>query len=221
MPSRSVVFANNQIYHVFNRSVGKEPLFTSLFHQRWIKELINYYRYPQTLRFSQFKLMNKDAKNTYLFTMRNKQQLIEIYAFAFMPNHYHFLLKQLSDDGIIRFISNIQNSYAKSYNLKNERKGTLFQNSFQAKWIETDEQFIHISRYIHLNPVTAYIINFEKLATYPFTSFADYILKQGTPWLNKSFLLSMFKSQPEYQTFVADQVDYQQTLAALKDQIID
>lgn len=221
MPRRNVVFATDQIYHIFNRSVGREMIFPSLLHLRRIFELVSYYRFPQTLRYSQFKLLNSTAKSTYLFSMNNKPSLVEIYTFAFMPNHYHFLLKQTHDNGIRQFIANIQNSYAKYFNLRHDRTGTLFQNSFQGKWIETDEQFMHVTRYIHLNPVTSFIISFDRLDSYPFTSFADYTSNRKTSWLNKKILHEMFGSQNKYQSFVADQVDYQRTLAGLKDVLID
>src|SRR3990170_7887356 len=130
MPQRNVVLAANEVYHVFNRSIAKAPLFSTKWNLNKVLEIAEFYMYPQVLRLSKLRLLPPDAKKEYIAVYRKKKPLVEIYSFAFMPNHYHFLLKQFSDNGISRFISNVQNSFAKIYNLKNDRNGALFQNSF-------------------------------------------------------------------------------------------
>ncbi|MDP3733522.1 MAG: transposase, partial [Candidatus Daviesbacteria bacterium] len=154
MPQRLVVLANNEIYHIFNRSIAGENILALNQKANLTKafEIVNYYRYPQKLRLSRFKILPSELKKQYLKSFKTAVPLVEIYVFAFMPNHFHFLLKQIQDRGIARFIANFQNSFAKVFNLKNDRKGALFQNAFKAKRIITEEQCIHVSRYIHLNP---------------------------------------------------------------------
>lgn len=221
MPQRKVVFATNEIYHIFNRSVAREHIFASKIELRRLLEIIEYYYLPQTLRFSKFKTLPEKIKRDYILLNTKKTPLVEIYAFAFMPNHYHFLIKQIQDGGIVRFISNIQNSFAKYFNLKNDRDGSLFLNPFKAKRVETDEQFIHVSRYIHLNPVTSYIIEFDKLDKYLWTSYCNYVNNTNLPFLNTKNILEMFKSKRDYSQFAANQVDYQRHLHLIKDQIIE
>lgn len=221
MPKRNLILATNEIYHVFNRSIAKENIFSSRINFRKAKEIVEFYRFPQKLRLSKFKTLTKDLKNDHLLAMRSQSPLIEIYAFSLMPNHYHFLVKQLLDNGLTRFVSNFQNSFAKVFNIKNDRDGALFQNSFKAKRIETDEQFIHVSRYIHLNPVTAYLIKFNELKDYPLTSFSNYVYGNKDLFVNIKFLLGMFKSTEDYIKFVADQVGYQRELASVRDLIIE
>lgn len=216
MPQRTVVLANNEIYHVFNRSIAREEIFSSKINLNKILEIVEYYQFPQKLRLSKFKSLPVSLKKEYLQSLKNSVPLVEIYAFAFMPNHFHFLLKQLKDRGISQFISNLQNSFAKIFNLKNDRNGSLFQNAFRAKRIAYDEQFIHVSRYIHLNPVTAYIIDFDKLANYEWTSFPAYAKGHSIPFLNTEFVLQIFGSKDEYIKFVSDQVGYQRKLALIK-----
>lgn len=217
MPQRRFVLANNEIYHVFNRSIARTEIFSSKNNLNKGFEIIDYYRFPQKLRLSKFKSLTSELKKQYLTLLDKTTHLVEIYAYAFMPNHYHFLLKQLQDKGISKFISNFQNSFAKVFNLKNDRNGALFQNAFKAKRIETDEQFIHVSRYIHLNPVTSYLIEFDKLLNYEWTSFPTYATEQEISFINTEFLLNMFVSKDQYIKFVSDQVDYQRKLALIKD----
>ena len=220
MPRRKFVLATNETYHIYNRSVARESIFSSAIYLRKIVEISDYYRYRQQLRLSQFNNLPIDQKKEYIKSRKNKTRLVEIYAFAFMPNHYHFLLRQLTDNGITNFISNLQNSFAKYFNIKNDRNGSLFQNSFKGKRIESEEQLVHVSRYIHLNPVTSYLIELDDLVDYPWTSFRLYHYDLDL-FVNKELLMESFKSKDDYYKFVADQVDYQRTLDKIKDLVLE
>lgn len=223
MPQRSVVLANNEIYHIFNRSIAGENILAPNQKANLNKafEIVNYYRYPQKLRLSRFKILPLEFKKQYLDMLKTAVPLVEIYVFAFMPNHFHFLLKQIQDRGIARFIANFQNSFAKVFNLKNDRNGALFQNAFKAKRIITEEQCTHVSRYIHLNPVTAYLIEFNQLSGFEWTSFPAYAKDEQIPFVNTEFLLKMFGSKEKYLRFVEDQVNYQRQLALIKNLMME
>lgn len=221
MPRRYQVLATNEVYHVFNRSIGKEQIFTYKRDLERIMELIDYYRYPQILRYSQFKLLSANARKEYLSNMQRKVPLVEIYCFTLMPNHYHLLLKQIQEKGITYFIANLQNSFAKYFNLKRNRNGGVFQSPFKAKRIETDEEMWHISRYIHLNPVTSFLIPYEKLSSYPWTSFPLYINAVNNSFVNTEEVLGQFQKKESYLSFVADQVDYQRKLEMIKHLILE
>lgn len=223
MPHRSVVLANDETYHVFNRSIAGTNIFAQNQKVNLNKaiEIVNYYRFPQKIRLSRFKSLPVQLKKQYLDALGGVTPLVEIYVFALMSNHFHFLLKQIRDRGIAIFVANFQNSFAKVFNLKNARNGALFQNAFKAKRIVTEDQFIHVSRYIHLNPVTAYIIEFDKLASFEWTSYPVYATDEQIPFISSSFLLKMFGTKEKYIKFVADQVDYQRKLAFIKDLVME
>lgn len=154
---RNIVFAEGEYYHVFNRSTASEQVFTRKKDIKRALDLISFYRYKQSLRFSFYDRLKDEEKKMYLQKLSGVTPIVEIYAYSLMPNHYHLLLKQESEMGIQKFLSNFQNSFAKYFNIKNKRFGTLFQRPFKAKHIETEEELLHLSRYIHLNPVTSYI----------------------------------------------------------------
>ncbi|OGE64737.1 hypothetical protein A3I48_04415 [Candidatus Daviesbacteria bacterium RIFCSPLOWO2_02_FULL_36_7] len=223
MPHRSVVLANDETYHIFNRSIAGTNIFAQNQKVNLNKaiEIVNYYRFPQKIRLSRFRSLPVQLKEQYLDALGGVTPLVEIYAFAFMSNHFHFLLKQIRDKGVAIFVANFQNSFAKVFNLKNDRSGALFQNAFKAKRIVTEDQFIHVSRYIHLNPVTAYIIEFDKLASFEWTSYSVYAADKQIPFISSIFLLKMFGTKEKYIKFVADQVDYQRKLAYIKDLVME
>lgn len=216
------VLATGEIYHIFNKSVGNEIIFPSLRHLSQITNSIDFYRYQQVMKYSKFKQMTIEKRNSYLSDMKDGFPLVEIYAFVFMPNHYHLLMKQLQDNGIKIFVSNIQNSFAKYFNTKHERGGSLFHNPFKSRWVGTDEDFIHVSRYIHLNPVTAYMIEIGDLDRYPFTSYVHYVYNEDQDFINTEFLLSLFGgSKKRYREFINDRVDYQRELARIKSLVLE
>ncbi len=221
MPRRFHLLVNKEIYHVFNRSVGNEILLSNKRNLQHILDLVDYYRYSQKIRYSQFQTLIKDFKKTYENNFRNQLPLVEIYAYAFMPNHYHFLLRQLQDNGIETFIRILQNSFAKYFNIKYDRHGALFQSTFKARRVETDEEFVHVSRYIHLNPVTSFMIDFNELSSYPWTSFPIYSRDSLNRFVNANEIIGRFVTREKYVQFVADQVDYQRRRGIIKHLILD
>lgn len=182
-------------------------------------ETVNYYRFLSLpFRFSHYDRLETEIKASYLKELYQKSKVhIEIYTFCLIPNHFHFLLKELIENGIRSFISNIQNSYAKYFNLKNERSGSLFQEMFKAVRIGTDEQLLHVARYIHLNPYSTFIVNsFDSLKTYPWSSLGDYTGINNHPFINRNFLSSFFKSAADLEKFTLDQAEYQRNLENIK-----
>lgn len=133
-----------------------------------------------------------------------------------MGDHYHFECKELIQNGIVKFISNIQNSFARYNNILRNRTGSLFQEQFKAKRITNEEEFIHISRYIHLNPVTNDIIEANELDTYNLTSFSSYSGVKSCDFISHEPIMNHFKSFERYKKFVTDQVDYQKRLKIIK-----
>ena len=139
-----------------------------------------------------------------------------------MPNHYHLLLKQSLNSGIMNFIRLIQNSYARFLNLRYKRSGSLFQSPFKAVRLETDEQFIHVARYIHLNPLTSFVIrDFNDLKSYQWNSYLDYLSFTPRKFINTSFLMNYFKNIEKFEEFTKDNLDYQRKLEKLKHLIIE
>ena len=178
MPRRFVPFVNGNYYHVYNKALsGINPLDNNKDNNRLI-DLINYYRFSDhDKRFSAYHDLNIANKYEYISEIQfRNNKYVNIHAFSLMPNHYHFLLEQVQDQGIQIFMSKLINSYTKYFNAKNNRNSQLFLTQFKSKLIVEEEIFLHVCRYIMLNPLTSNLVkSFKELELYPYTSLVDYL----------------------------------------------
>lgn len=222
MASRVNPLVTSEYYHVFNRGVARQPTFLSQRdYQRAILTL-DYYRFCDTpFKFSRFEEVSIQEKNKLLQELRSSQNvLVDIVCFVLMPNHFHFLLRQIVEDGISKFVGQFTNSYTRYFNTKHSRPGHIFQGPFKAVHIESQEQLIHLSRYIHLNPYVSSVIKKSELPTYPWSSYPDYI-KGNSNTINITSVLSTFRSAQDYQEFIMNHSDYAQQLEIVKHLTLD
>lgn len=184
-------------------------------------EVVRYYRfYPTPARFADFSQWSKERRTEYLQKAETADSLVEIIAFCLMPNHYHFILKQLYDRGISRFVGLIENSFAKYFNTLYKRNGSLFEGRFKCVLVEDDNQLMHLSRYIHLNLYSSSLVDsVEQLVENRLCSLGEYLGKrQG--FTTPKLVTDLFAGSEEYYSFVRDQAGYQRSLEFLKDRFI-
>lgn len=118
-------------------------------------------------------------------------------------------------------MSQFQNSYVRFSNIKHNRTGQLFMDTFKYTHIETVEQLLHVSRYIHLNPFTGHIVDsLEDLTHYPYSSLPSYLQQSASPICNPLPVLQELNGAARYKSFVADQADYQKKLGRIKHLIL-
>ncbi|MBI1869385.1 transposase [Candidatus Gottesmanbacteria bacterium] len=220
---RNLVFANDHYYHVFNRGVERRSIFTNKREYDRAMQTLRFYRFadPQ-FRLSKYLSLPHEKRISFMTQLEERNNtLIDIVCFSFMPNHFHFLLRQKIDHGIKKFISNFSNSYSKYFNTKHKRVGPLLQGIFKALHVETNEQLLHLSRYIHLNPVTSSLITIEEMDTYPYSSFPEYLGIVNNKICAPAIVLSQFSSVNDYKRFVYDHIDYAKELETIKHLILD
>lgn len=219
MPFRKIPLVTDEFYHIFNRGVASQPTFLNKRDYQRMMELIPFYQNDNLpFRYSKFLMLNlKERMLAWEKIIKAEDFLVEIVAYCLMPNHFHFLLKQTKENGIRQFIGNIVNSYTKYFNTKKERTGPLFQGRFKAVRVETDNQLLHLSRYIHLQPFTSHLVkSLEELIEYPYSSFPEYLGKPGKGVCVKEEVLAHFKSRESYKQFVFDNADYQRKIERIK-----
>lgn len=207
MAKRKIIFANDEYYHVFNRGVARMPIFqTRRDYLRYIRTVQYYNRTPINSRFSHF-LETEDF-------LIGTETIVDIVTFAFMPNHFHFLLRQRADDGIKNFISKITNSYVKYFNIKHDRVGPLFQGNFKAVLVESMEQLIHVDRYIHLNPVVSRLA--KNPEDYEWTSYNEHLGTSARNICDREVIKGQFKNLEQFEKFTKDHIGYAKKLDEVK-----
>ena len=218
MMIRKTPLITNEIYHVYNRSVAQQPIFTGDKECRHCLDLINFYRFKDnSLRLSYFSRLPAKNKEKYLSSQYLSEEHVKVLSFCIMPNHYHFLLEQSIDFGITNFLKLVQNGYAKYFNIKLKRSGALFFHSFKAVGVENEEQFLYTARYIHLNPLTSFLLKApEELKTYEWSSYFDYISDNPRPFIDTEKLTSLLKTKDAFARFTLNQLDYQRKLEQIK-----
>jgi len=213
----STVYVENKYYHVFNRGVARQPIFkVKKDYLRAIKA-IDFYRFLNpSLRLSKALLLAKEEKREFFKNLKKKEKIVNLICYCFMPNHFHFLLKQKRTNGVSKFISDFSNSYARYFNVRHERVGPLFQGVFKGVRIESEEQLSHVSRYIHINPITSSIIKETKINTYPWSSLPEYLGNIKKEICDKEAILTLFKNRKAYQKFVRNQAKIVKELKQIK-----
>ncbi|MFH0855276.1 MAG: transposase [Candidatus Omnitrophota bacterium] len=219
MSYRETPLANGEMYHIFTKSIAGFKIFNSPNDfRRMLNTLIFYASETTPCKLSLFlrKQANTNSKPALEFGSR---KIVEIVAYCIMPTHIHLIIKQLEDNGISRYINLILKSYSKYFNEKHNRKGPLWECRFKNVLVETEEQFLHLTRYIHLNPSTAYLV--DEPANWEFSSYKEYLGVVEESKRVCSFLNYLYMSASSYENFVKDFVDYERTLSKIKHLVLD
>lgn len=210
-------FISGNYYHLYNRGVAKQPLFKNEADYQQLLICFSFYLEKDT----RDKLSVSRRNKSFDVSLNNKPDspLIDIVSYCLMPNHFHLLVRQVEDGGISMFMRRSLNSYTRYFNTKYDRVGSMFQGTFRSVEISSDEQLLHVSRYIHLNPIVAKLCTSTK--GYPWSSCKYFIQSSSVRICNPEILLELANGSANYQDFVEDYLAYAQDLAAIKDKLID
>lgn len=204
---RKIQFVPNSYYHVCNRSNNKQPIFLDekdyarfLFSVLFYQSPIPFYNLGrQSSHFVKHSVFNISSDTIEKVISTRK---IELNIFTIMPNHFHLLVQEKSKGGISSYLQRLQNGYAKYFNAKYKKQGHLFQGAFRAVPIETDEQLIYLSAYMHRNPRELREWKNKELE-YPWSSYQDLVNKNRWGELLKpSIILDQFSGAKDYYKFV-------------------
>jgi len=150
--------------------------------------------YQNQFRKNKFReLISKDTKDS---------KLVNFICYCLNPNHYHFILEQLTDRGIEKFMHKLGTGYANFFNEKYRRDGRLFQGSFKAIHINSDEYLLYLSAYVNLNNMVHRLRSLT-----PKSSWDEYRLNK-TGFCSKDIILNQFKNAESYVNFAKNSLKY-------------
>lgn len=209
------LFKTGEIFHICNKSIANYPIFAYDFSARRFLEVVSYYNTSLS------PICYADYLKSHPILTSNVLEIsltgiFRILAYCIMRDHYHFLIRIIASDTLSRYIGRIENSFTRYFNIKYKRKGPLWQSRFRSIRIESNEQLLHVSRYIHLNPATSGLI--EKPEDWNFSSYKTYI--KDEKFLKIIPELSIQNPQ-QYKNFVEDQIDYQRMLKSIKKLLLE
>lgn len=192
MPRRKTKLCAGEYYHFYNRGNNRDAIFY-------------------------------ERENYGFFIRRLWKYLVpvlDVVAYCLMPNHYHLLVlvkgtktSEVSSEQIrttsevspvSRAMQRFSISYTKAMNKRYTRAGSLFQGAFQTKIVKEEMYLVHLSRYIHLNPVIAGLV--EHPADWEFSSYCDYIGLREGKLPHPEVVLAQFPSREAYSDFVEEYV---------------
>lgn len=204
------------MYHICNKSIANFGIFQSEFNaQRFLETVDCYNKIHVWTSFSQALKNNNYEYSNIIFP--KEDPIIKFLSYCIMPDHYHLLIKVLINYSIAKYLNDIENSYTRYFNIKFHRKGPLWQSNYKVVPITSNEQLLHVSRYIHLNPTTAKLV--EKPEDWLFSSYKDIISNKELLQVHLSEI--SIRSRNHYQKFVENNRDYQIKLKQIKRLLLD
>lgn len=208
MPARNAlkIYTENSFYHIYNRGVEKRKIFIDQQDCSVFLSYLKDYLTPKDVKGLKQSLASKDSsapeknKALKMLSLRNFSSEIDLLCYVLMPNHFHLLIRQKSYNSIDHFMRAIGTRYTIYFNKKYRRVGSLCQGVYKAVLVSSDEQLLHLSRYIHTNPT-----EIGTLESQP-SSMPEFLGLRQTPWIKPQPILDFFsKNDPHdsYKKFVS------------------
>lgn len=203
-------FVPDSYYHLYNRGVEKRSIFMDSQDYAVFLSYLKDYLTPKDEERLRLRLSDPETtikeKDRIIKQLRlnNFSASVSLLAYCLMPNHFHLLIKQTEADTIDRFTNSLFTRYSSYFNRKHKRVGKLFEGIYKAVPVTTDKQLLHLTRYIHRNPLP--LLQDSVLRGYRHSSYPDYLGNRTTEWVHTAQIFSFFSSQGflSYEFFVED-----------------
>src|SRR3989344_5441793 len=184
---RKTPLITEETYHVYNRGAAKQPIFTTERDCDRFMSLLYLANSDKSINYRNVWSKYKGRSLTDFFREESRvPALVEVLAYALMPNHFHLVLRQKTDEGVTKFMRKLATGYSMYFNLIHQHSGVLFQGRFKSSHIGTDSYFRYIFSYVHLNPLDIVVPDWKDgaisnpnkarkfLADYRYASYRDY-----------------------------------------------
>jgi len=196
---RKTPFVNKEHYHIYNRGVDKRDIF---------KDEEDVERFFQSMQeFNTVHPVGSLYENSFKKDKVKNQpaKLVEIVCYCLNPNHFHFVLEQVADNGISEFMKRLGGGYTWYFNNRHKRGGSLFQGRFKSVHISSNPYLLHLGSYVNLNN------RVHKLggptAKFVKSSWDEYMGKykgDKREICKKDMILEQFKNVEDYKRFAGE-----------------
>ncbi len=213
MSTRNIIFSLDEFYHLYSRGVEKRPIFNDIEDKKRFIRLLY-------LCNGKSPLVYREVKGRSLDEIDVGDKLVAVGAYCLMPNHFHFLIKEIEEGGIVKFMSKLLTAYSSYFNKKYERTGALFGSQFKSTHLDSDHYLKYIYSYIHLNPLKIFDSKWKEkdlnqseienfLDHYTFSSWHDYVGKDRKEGiiLNKDVFPDYFNDPVSFKNNLLDWVN--------------
>ena len=194
---RKVSFVEKEFYHIYNRGVdGRKIILDTNDLSRLMKSVLEF----NVIKPIGSIYENRKRKRGRQASTVKKDPLVKFVAYGINPNHFHFILEQVAERGIEKFMHRFGTGFSKYFNTRYQRSGSLFQGKFKAKLIDSNEYLLHLSAYVNLNHIAH--SRGRQASTLSRTSWGEYI-EDGlvNEFCNKEIILEQFKNKGKYKKF--------------------
>ncbi len=150
MSTRRQPLITGEMYHIYNRGVDKRDIFSDKKDiYRFIESIKEFNRIDKIDSLSNLRKIKLNSQIG--LKALSEGSLVEFMGYCLNPNHFHFILRQVSDNGISKFMQKLLAGYTSYFNLKNLRSGALFQGTFKSQIITNENYFNKLIGYVNKN----------------------------------------------------------------------
>jgi putative transposase len=217
MPAKNSLkqYVKNGYYHIYNRGVEKRKIFLDEQDFAVFISYLKEYLLPKDGKKLNEKLsdprITPKEKDKVLKSLRmnNFAGEITLLAYCLMSNHFHFFIKQKNAESIDRFMQSLATRYTAYFNRKYKRVGSLYQGVYKAVLINSEKQFLHLSRYIHKQALVLRLQG-ETLQELQPCSYSEYLGRRRAEWIHPEEILDYFsRTNPKlsYENFIKQNDD--------------
>lgn len=162
MAKRPRILFPGAFYHVYNRGNDRHPVF------RDDEDRMKYIWY---------------------LTRYAREMSVMLKTYCLLTNHFHLFIQTLLAN-LPRFMHRLHSAYAMWYNKKRGRTGHLYTSRYQASLVQEGNYALELSRYIHLNPVKANLVNLPE--EWAWSGYGHYSGMKQIPFLDSTMILDQF-----------------------------
>ena len=208
---RKITFSVKEFYHLYNRGVEKRDIFVEKKDWERFHKLLYVANSTIPFRFIETEDQSID-------TIDRGDPIVAIGAYVLMPNHFHILVKEITENGLSKFMEKLNTGYSMYFNKKYERVGPLFQGRFKGEHVDNDEYLKYLYAYIHLNPIKLIEPDWKEvgikdekralkyISQYCYSSYEDYcgIRREEGAILSKDEFPPYFSKDHDFKLYMND-----------------